>query len=155
MLIIIVLNYCFRQKCISKLIQSSSVQKLDRPVTLVLSVNFSIPNQEQSILTVFLSIIWKFSRKAFHTIFIDDKNELVKERMRLEKTKKNNEKTMEEDLKQKRKNDKDGTEEKKKKRKLGDEAQSSTETNQKAKEKEDRKKRKEEEQRRRNFLLET
>ena len=152
---IIVLSYCFRQKYITKLIQSSSLQKLDRPVTVVLSVNISIPNQEQSILTVFLSMTCKFNRKAFHTIFIDDKNELMKERMRLEKTKKNNEKTMEEDPKQKRKNDKDGTEEKKKKRKLGDEAQSSTETNQKAKEKEDRKKKKEEEQRRKNFLLET
>ena len=62
---------------------------------------------------------------------------------------------MEEDPKQKRKNDKGSIEEKKKKRKLGDEAHSSTEKNQKAKEKEDRKKKMEEEQRRNKFLMET
>ena len=85
-------------------------------------------------------------------LFTDDKTELMRERMRLEKVNKNGENTTTEGQK-KRKNQKNGAGKKKKRLEIGDQAESDREMEKKAKEKEEKRKKKEEDQRKKDFLL--
>lgn len=86
-------------------------------------------------------------------LFTDDKTELMRERMRLEKVNKSGENTTE--GQKKRKNQKNGEGQKKKKLETGPQAESDREMEKKAKEKEEKRKKKEDEQRRKDFLLQT
>ena len=95
-----------------------------------------------------------FKCKSNMLIFADDKSELMKERIKLEKANKTDDKATKEGQ-QKRKNQKDAVGQKKKKKpETDDQAEIDREKDKKAKEKGDKRKKKEEEQRRRDFLLE-
>lgn len=84
----------------------------------------------------------------------NDKSELMKERIKLEKANKTDDKATKEGQK-KRKNQKDAVGQKKKKKpENDDQAEIDRDKDKKAKEKEDKRKKKEEEQRRKDFLLE-
>lgn len=82
----------------------------------------------------------------------------MRERLQLEKAKKNKEKTtkttQDPKVQKKRKNPKDSADQQKKKKKTRDQTQSDREMQQKEKEKEEKKQKKDEEQRRQKFLLE-
>lgn len=87
-----------------------------------------------------------------------DKDELMRERLQLEKAKKNKEKTtkttQDPKVQKKRKNPKDSADQQKKNKKTKDQTQRDREMQQKEKEKEEKKQKKDEEQRRQKFLLE-
>lgn len=87
-----------------------------------------------------------------------DKNELMRERLQLEKAKKNKEKTtkttQDPKVQQKRKNPKDFADQQKNKKKTKVQSQSGREMQQKEKIKEEKKQKKDEEQTRQKFLLE-
>ena len=87
---------------------------------------------------------------------VDDKSELMKERIKLEKANKNGDMVpVTKESQQKRKNQNDTVGKKnKKKPETDDQAKNAREKDRKAKEKEDKRKKKEEEQRRKDFILE-
>ena len=97
-------------------------------------------------------------QSLFPKLFTADKNELMRERLQLEKAKKNKEKTtkttQDPKVQKKRKNPKDSADQHKKKKKTKDQTQTDKEMQQKEKEKVEKKQKKYEEQTRQKFLLE-